>query len=388
MAAEVRKAGFGRAMHTEQYSSYHTEGEKVADHYRFVYYVLTSIILDRNPQELKLLPVEYKDALRDLDPSVKRTVKEFPTLMRYIVMTHDIAKQPESLTINPKLFTLPEGEDSGSLAGRYAARRQAIEAEIAAMEVKRKELQTQEKAAKKDPQKLAPLKAEREALAADIESKKNEIAMATRKLYDDLLASGMGSKAINERYGLGAGFHLHEKASADMIRQMDIPDDLKTLLSKLAEDHVTPLNAFSDLTVEDKRGRNKDGSYKKSEERACGELFRDNYKGYSDVEVRLSTAMAALDILGSVPKGGKPDLTVVRRMIAGRREGFVMDGVDGDFPEAFKEYMAANHPELVGKDLAKADQSERDAYRQAKETVERSLRDKYVRIYAEAAARE
>jgi len=377
---EMRKAGFGEAMKTDQYSAYHTEGERVADHYRTIFNVMRAIQHPDDEKSAARLPEVTREELANLDPLVAETIREFPSLMRYVVMAHDIAKQNEGKTVNPKNFNLPDGEDSGSLAGQYAAERSRTEREISKLNVKREEIKAKEKAAKKDPSKAAELKLEKDAVAAEIEKMEARIAKAAIKLFDDLRASGMSGQAINERYGLGVGFIGHEKASVEMVRNMDLPENMRGIMVKMAEDHMLPLNRFSEKTIEDKRGKNKDGTCKKTETQVSAESYRDTCKDYSEIEFRLSAAMAALDILGSVPKGGKPDLAPIRRMVMGKRENEIQNLVKEHLREEI-DYELSNpdspYAELAGVDLANASKEQRERNAEMRLVVEKRLRERY-----------
>lgn len=384
IANEIRGAGFDETMKADQYSVYHTEGEHVSDHYRAIFNVMLAIQHPDDERFRSRLPEGTREALADLEASVAETIREFPSLMRYVVMAHDIAKQNQSRNVNPKNFNLPEDEGADSPASRYAAERCRIEEDTAGLKSRREELDAKGKAAKKDPVKSASLKQEREGVAAEIAENEEQIAAATVDLYDALRASGMSGQAINERYGLGVGFIGHETASADKVRGMDLPENLRGIMAKIAEDHILPLMRFGDKVIEDKRGRNKDGSYKKSEEQVCAESYRDTYKDYSEIEYRLSAAMGALDILGSVPKSGKPDLTPIRRMVVGKREN--------ELQETIKEHMQAeidaelSRPESPYKDVAGVDFADHKNPRiselrklnvDMRQVLEKRLRDRY-----------
>ena len=243
---EMRTAGFGETMKTDQYSAYHTEGEHVADHYRTIFNVMQAV---QHPEDQRLparLAVETREALAKLDPSVAETIRDYPTLIRYVVLAHDIAKKTEGRTVNPKNFRLPESEEPESLASKYALQRIELESNLNA---KREEVKT----AKKDPQKTTELKKE-------VEELEKQIASTAIKLYDDLRVSGLSGKDINERYGLGVGFIGHEKASAEITRNMNLPEDLRGIMAQLADDHMLPLQRFSDATIEAKRGKDKNGA--------------------------------------------------------------------------------------------------------------------------------
>ena len=365
---EMRTAGFGETMKTDQYSAYHTEGEHVADHYRTIFNVMQAV---QHPEDQRLparLAVETREALAKLDPSVAETIRDYPTLIRYVVLAHDIAKKTEGRTVNPKNFRLPESEEPESLASKYALQRIELESNLNA---KREEVKT----AKKDPQKTTELKKE-------VEELEKQIASTAIKLYDDLRVSGLSGKDINERYGLGVGFIGHEKASAEITRNMNLPEDLRGIMAQLADDHMLPLQRFSDATIEAKRGKDKNGAYKKSEEQACAESYRDTYKDYSEIEFRLSAAMAALDILGSLPKNGKPNLAPIDRMLKGEREVTIQDMVKDHLNDEIQNELLKDdspYTEFRGVDLASKDTpiELKKRYSEFRNGMEKRLREKF-----------
>ena len=379
---EMRKAGFSETMKSDQYSSYHTEGEYVADHYRTIFNVMQAIQNPEDEKSIQRLPEATREELAELDPSVAKTIREFPSLMRYVVLAHDLAKKNQDRSVNPRIFTLPENEDPESIASLYSKERSKLESEISQSNVKREEIRAKEKTVKKMPEKAAALKLDRDALSAEIENLEKQIAAATVKLYDDLRASGMSGQFIHERYGLGVGFTGHEKASAELVRNMDLPENLRGIMAKMAEDHMLPLMRFGEKTIEDKRGKNKDGTFKKSEEQVCAESYRDTYKDYSEIEFRLSAAMAALDILGSVPKGGKPDLAPIRRLVTGKRENELQNLVKEHLNEEIGYELsqsASPYANLVGIDLANPNtpMELKEKYREMKQAMEKRLRERY-----------
>ncbi len=329
MAKVLRDAEFSAAMHTGQYSEYHTEGEKVGDHYKLIFNVMNAILNDDEAKYGNKLPEEVRESLSDLDESVKATIKEYPSLLRYVVLTHDIAKTPGNRTFNIKKFKMPTevlaGELSDSVmdaARGYAERKSDMEAKIidletgikaAAQEIKALEKTIKNK--KTDPEQSIEA---RKQLEGRQETRKNlqdqkaeleeDLAQDAAVFYDKLKELGLSGAEITKYFGLGVGFVKHEEKSAEVVREMEMPEDVKSILAKLADDHIVPLNRFADPKMDDN---------------TAATFFDRTYGEYLPEEFRLSVAMAALDILGSLRLGEKPDLTPIKNIFKGRRESWV-----------------------------------------------------------------
>lgn len=325
----LKDAEFSAGMQTGQFSEYHTEGEKVADHYKLVFNVMNAILHENDEKFTQRLPDNIQESLEDLDESIKETVREFPSLMRYVVLTHDIAKRPENRTFNVKKFKMPQEDLAGELksevmdeAFSYAESKAEIETRLSELEAGIKEATKQIKSFEKmlknkkaDPEQLVEAhkgleekQEERKRMQDEKTNLESELADGTVVFYDKLRELDLSGAEITKYFGLGVGFVKHEEKSAEMIREMDIPEDVKTILAKLADDHIVPLNRFADANMDDN---------------TAATFYNRTYGEYLPEEFRLSVAMAALDILGSVPSDKKPDLTPINNILKGKRESWV-----------------------------------------------------------------
>ncbi|MFZ6014835.1 MAG: hypothetical protein ACOYUZ_00550 [Patescibacteria group bacterium] len=380
----LRRAELSASMKTGQYSEYHTEGERVGDHYRLIFNIMRAIIED-DDSALQRLPEAAREALGNLDESIKKTIREYPNLIRYIVLTHDIAKTEEGRSFNEKKFKMPEGDllseapaEAVEMAREYESEKNQLESHIGILQDQekniKKDIQTLEKQLKNKKSSFeelgdAKLKIEaRKKTLADFEaassSKKMELDKITAGFYDDLKKMGLTGREIFKYFGLGVGFVGHEAKSAEAVRGMEIPEETKKLLARLAEDHIIPLQRFN---------------YENISDNDAATFFIRSYGEYDHEEFRLSLAMAALDILGSVREGGNIDLTPINNILRGRREAWVNDRVKEKIDEAVASTL---EEEDRFKDLKGVDVRDKNTpipvkqkYSQMRKEVEARLKD-------------
>jgi hypothetical protein len=390
LAKALREAELSLSMQTGQYSEYHTEGEKVADHYRLIFNVMRSILVeDENVKSNS--PKQVENAIQELDDSIKDTIKHYPNLLRYIVLTHDIAKRPENRTFNLKKFKMPNDEEVGNIepevmqtAEKFHDNKTSLETEISALDEKIKDLQKEIKSIEKavnnkkiDPEQSVQLRQKMEEgqeakkmLQEDKDLKETELTNTAVEFYDHLKTLGLSGEQITKFFGLGVGFVKHEEKSAEMVRKMDIPENIKVLLAKLADDHIVPLNRFADSKMDDN---------------TAATFFDRTYGDYEIEEFKLSIAMAALDILGSVRKGENSDLTPINNILRGKRESWIkkrvaeeLNGMIQRTLEEDSEYADLKNVDLQDKntpiDLKKKYSAMR---RTVEEKLKNDLRERY-----------
>ena len=152
---------------------------------------------------------------------------------------------------------------------------------------------------------------------------------------------GLSGEEVTNNFGLGVGFIKHEEKSAEIVRKMDIPENIKSLLAKLADDHILPLSRFSDYKMDDN---------------TAATFYDRTYGDYQDEEFKLSIAMASLDILGSIQKDKKPDLTPINNILRGKMESWIKKMVGEELNDVIKksleedsEYMDLRNVDLQDK---------------------------------------
>jgi hypothetical protein len=390
LAKALRDAEFSASMQTGQYSEYHTEGEKVKDHYKMIFDVMHAIITDQEKDKNKL-PESVQEAMEELDSTVKDTIRTYPSILRYVVLTHDIAKREENRSFNIKKFRMPSEDvaqevkpEAMQMAVEFDLLKKTIEAEISDLDVKLKELQKEIKILEKaiNNKKTGPEKLieSHKKLEDDIEAKKtlqeeknqkeDKLTGATVEFYDGLKSLGLLGEDITNYFGLGVGFIKHEEKSAEMVRGMDIPENVQSLLAKLADDHIVPLNRFADAKMDDN---------------SVATFFDRTYGDYDPEEFRLSIAMAALDILGSLRKVDKPDLTPINNILRGKKESWIKRGVAEELSTEIQKALTEdpNYRELQNINLQDNNTSMelRKKYLAMRKVVEARLKEKLLEKY-------
>ncbi len=392
LAKALRDAELSASMQTGQYSEYHTEGERVADHYKLIFNVMRAIKSEDETMEINL-PEEIGKAISELDPSIKETVRQYPNLLRYVVLTHDIAKREENRSFNIKKFRMPSADvaqevkpEAMQMAVEFDLLKKSIEAEMSDLDGKLKELQKEIKILEKainnkkaDPEQLVE---SHKKLEEDTETKKTlqeeknlqeeKLTGATVEFYDGLKSLGLSGEDITNYFGLGVGFIKHEEKSAEMVRGMDIPENVKILLAKLADDHIVPLNRFADAKMDDS---------------TAATFYDRTYGDYQDEEFKLSIAMASLDILGSVRKGEKPDLAPINNILRGKRESWIkkkvaeeLNGMIQRVLEEDPDYADLKNVDLQDKNTPVEIKKKYSAMRRAvEEKLKSDLRERYIR---------
>jgi hypothetical protein len=358
VAQAAVRGKLSKAMETGQMSAYHTEGELVRDHYRLMFDVMHAATGESSDDRVKKLPSAVQEGVRQLDPSVIETLKSFPNMIRAAVLFHDIAKKPENRTVNISEMTIPadaseEDVEVLELLKQQSSRYKELQ----------KQLEKDKKAAEKTP--TSETKAKWEKSQADL-----GVAQRTMsELYDRLRRKYSGA-GVYEKFKVGVGFQGHEKRSAEEMKSMELDPEAKSILMTVVEDHIIPLQKF-------------DGELSPKE---CAKRYRQGFAAYSDIVLKLSVALASLDILGSIPADGKVDLTPVRNIFMGKREAWIEDRV----AEEMKVVLAER---LKGMDLPKIDYKNanpqekvafeqiRDARKQVEGEVEAELRKKFEALY-------
>jgi len=387
LAKALKEAEFSAGMRTGQFSEYHTEGEKVADHYRLIFNVMNAILDEDNEKLQARLSKSMRDSLGRLDDSIKKTIKEYPSLLRYVILTHDIAKRRENRTFNAKKFKMPEEDFKSELssevldaAEEYSKLKTRLDTAMSESEMKikeaTKEIKTLEKAInnkKMDPEQSVELRrrledqqAMRKTMQEVKDSYEDDLAKHTVAFYDKLQSLGLSGANINKFFGLGVGFIKHEEKSAETVRGMNIPDGIKALLAKLADDHIVPLNRFADPKMDDG---------------AAATFFVRTYGDYAPEEFRLSMAMAALDVLGSLRIDGEPDLTPIENILRGKREVWIQQKVAENLYDAVQSALNEDpdYAELRNVDLKDKNTpiELKQKYSKMKKSVEAKLREKF-----------
>ncbi|MDD5726029.1 MAG: hypothetical protein PHC53_01285 [Patescibacteria group bacterium] len=343
IASEISTSGFQRTLKTPQYSEIHTEGETVESHYRLMFNVMSAIQHDGDEKALARLPEPVRGKLIEIEPSVRRTIKEFPATMRYLALVHDLAKNPEGRTFKFSELRLPPKEPEKISQMTWHMLEKFVKSELSWS------------SAEKTPD--SPLQKD------------------ARRLYDILLKEGLTGEQIKSLFGMNVHFLQHEVKSADLVKGMHIPKDVKRLLVDLTWDHLRPLFNFSDenIAYQKQRGGNTSASVINSK-------YREIFEGYSDEKFHLAVSLATLDILSAVPESGKIDLNPIHRIFKARRKLWIRDKVRADYKAAVKA-TKSQFPELKGVDKYQASPEIKARINKIEEEVRLTLTQKYTQAY-------
>ena len=345
---EIRKTGFRETMKTPQYSEHHTEGEGVASHYRLIFDVVSAIQHEGDERFMERLPKFTREKLSEIDPIVKHTIRQYPGVMRYAIMVHDIAKQSQSRMFKFPDLHLPEQRPGGIDDEQWSALEGFLTKGLSWNA--------------KDKTPDSPDQAE------------------ARDLHDHLLALGFSGEQIKQMFGMDVRFYEHERRSGELVSGMEIPDQIKKVLFKLAAEHMKPLLAFSDHNItyyKKKLGANA------AEDKVCNKIYRERFKDYSNTELRLAMALFAVDKLGSLPENGEYDLRPMHRALAANRRVWVGDMIEKNKRAVFNEILSKRYPSLMNKRENEMSQAEESKYFALQDEVLDDLKNRYTKQYQE-----
>ena len=358
IAGASKKGGLRDAMETGQVSAYHTEGETVRSHYRLIFDALHAASAQSSPDRMKKLPDAVQEAIRELNPSIVETFKTYPNMLRAAVLFHDIAKTTKNRTINLTEMSVPEDaspEDAELLA--------SLKTNGTSEKELKKTIEKNKKALEKKPD--AELQKQLEAAQMGVIDAKKALHAAY-----DALREKYSSAGVYEKFKVGVGFQGPEKMSADILRTMDIDPEAKSILLTVVEDHIIPLQKF-------------DGELAPKE---CAKRYRQAFGTYSTLEFKLSTALASLDILGSMPADKHTDLSPVKNIMTGKREAWIEDRILEEKKLLLAERLKGLESSAI--DFKTATEEEkaaaikiREARKEIEDQIEKELREKYEAAY-------